>query len=79
MNTIPINSNKSKKRIALTLLVVVLLIINVIASALIFIDIRLIEMPETTIKVDLIEIDSVQSLNIYSSVFVTIILKNGAN
>ena len=58
MSTNPSNSYKSKKRIAFTLLVVAILIINIIASVFIFLDIRLMEMPETTIKVDLIEVNS---------------------
>ncbi len=58
MSTNPSNSYKSKRRIAFTLLVVAILIINIIASVFIFLDIRLMEMPETTIKVDLIEVNS---------------------
>ena len=54
----PSDSCKSKMRLVFTLLVVVILIINIIASVFIFLDIRVMEMPETTIKVDLIEINS---------------------
>lgn len=59
-------SYKSKRRIALTLLVVAILIINIIASVFIFLDIRLLETPEITIKVDLIEVNP-EELIIYHS------------
>jgi len=51
-------SNSDKRKRVFTILVFILLIINIIASALIFLDLHLIKMPETTIKVDLLEIDS---------------------
>lgn len=49
-------SNSDKRKIVVILLVFILLIINIIVSGLLFFDIRLIEMPETTIDIDLIEI-----------------------
>lgn len=52
------DSCKNKIRLVFTLLLVVILIINIIVSAFIFLDIQVMEMPETTIKVDLIEINS---------------------
>ena len=52
------DSCRNKIRLVFTLLLVVILIINIIVSAFIFLDIQVMEMPETTIKVDLIEINS---------------------
>lgn len=55
-------SSKNKRRIAYIILVVALLIINIITSAFIFLDIRLMESPETTIKIDLIEVNSEEAI-----------------
>ena len=75
------DSCKSKMRLVFTLLVVVILIINIIASVFIFLDIRVMEMPETTIKVDLIEINSEEiiihhSIEIYNPNQFEIIVDN---
>lgn len=43
------------RRIVIIILII-LLFINIIASAFIFLDIRILEMPDTTIKIDLIEL-----------------------
>jgi LEA14-like dessication related protein len=74
-------SNSDKKKIVFTLLVFILLIINIIVSALLFLDIQIIEMPETTIEIDLIEIDAKElllqtSIEIYNSNRFEIIVDN---
>ena len=74
-------SHKSKRRIAFTLLVLAILIINIIASLFIFLDIRLLETPEITIKADLIEVNPEEllihhSLEIYNPNQFEIIVDN---
>ena len=46
-----------KKRI-FTLVLVIVTIINIIAAAFIFIDIQVMQAPETTVKIDFLEINS---------------------
>ena len=75
------DSYKSKMKLVFTLLVVIILIINIITSAFLFLDIRVMEMPETTIKVDLIEINSEEiiihhSIEIYNPNQFEIIVDN---
>ncbi len=55
-----INSKKprSKRKIAFSLIIAAIITINIIVGALIFLDIRVIEAPEVTIEVDLLEINS---------------------
>lgn len=74
-------SNADKKKIVFTLLVFILLIINIVVSALLFLDIQIIEMPETTIEIDLIEIDAKEiilqtSIEIYNPNRFEIIVDN---
>ena len=81
MSTSSYNLFKNKKIIAFTLLVTVILFINIIASIFIFLDIQLMEMPETTIKVDLIEINTEEiiihhSIEIYNPNQFEIIIDN---
>jgi len=54
----PSTSARSKRRIALSLFIAALLIINVVVVGLIFLDIRVIESPEVKVELDLIEINS---------------------
>lgn len=54
--------SSSKKKIAFTLFITVITIINIIACALIFSDIQLMKSPETTIKIDLIEINAEEAI-----------------
>ena len=53
---------RSKKRIAIVSLIVILIIINFIVSALIFIDIRVIKSPDITIELDVLEINSNEAI-----------------
>ena len=56
-----INFNKlprSKRKIALSIFIVAILIINIVTCSLIFFDIRVIKSPDVTIKLDLLEINS---------------------
>ncbi|MCK4996517.1 MAG: hypothetical protein KAR55_06475, partial [Thermoplasmatales archaeon] len=46
-----------KKR-TVTLILVIVTIINIIAGSLIFINIQIMQMPETTIKIDVLEMNS---------------------
>ncbi|MCK5458725.1 MAG: hypothetical protein KAI20_02445, partial [Thermoplasmatales archaeon] len=50
--------HKSKRKIAFSLIIAAIITINIIAGALIFLDIRVIEAPEVTIEIDLLEINS---------------------
>ncbi|UCD14483.1 MAG: LEA type 2 family protein [Thermoplasmatales archaeon] len=60
------NLYEGKRRIVFILLIIAILLTNIIASAFIFLDIRLIEVPETTIYVDLIEVNSEEAIIYYS-------------
>ncbi len=51
-------TNKSKRKIAFSLIIAAIITINIIAGALIFLDIRIIKTPEVTIEIDLLEINS---------------------
>jgi LEA14-like dessication related protein len=55
-------SNSDKRRIVFTLFVLILLIINIIVSTLLFLDIQILEMPDTTVTINLIDIDSKELL-----------------
>jgi len=57
-----IKPKKNKIPIAVTLLVIALLIINIGATAIIFLDIQLIKSPETTIKIDVVELNPADAL-----------------
>jgi len=50
--------NKSKRKIALSLIIVIVLSINIIISSLIFFDIRVVKSPEMTLDINIIEINS---------------------
>ena len=60
MNVKFLGSNK--KKIAITLVIIILLLINILAASLLFWDIQLIKSPETTIKIDLIEINAEETI-----------------
>lgn len=54
--------NKNKRKIAFAIIIAVLTIINIIAGALIFLDIQVMKSPETTIKIDIQEINAEEAL-----------------
>jgi len=49
--------SSNKRKLAVVIIIIALLVINIIVSALIFWDIQLIESPEITIEIDLLEIN----------------------
>jgi LEA14-like dessication related protein len=55
-------SSRSKRKIAFSIFIVAILIINVVTCALIFLDIRVIKSPEVTIELDLVEINSNEAI-----------------
>jgi len=57
MNNRSSRLTSDKKVIGIAILIVVMLILNITASVFIFFDIRILEMPDTTIEVNIIEID----------------------
>jgi len=52
----------SKGKIAFSLIIAAIIIINIVAGALIFLDIRVIKSPEVTIELDLVEINSNEAI-----------------
>ncbi|MFO7678062.1 MAG: hypothetical protein R6V50_06765 [Thermoplasmatota archaeon] len=52
------SSPKSKRKIAFSLLVLIILVINIIITALIFVDIQVISSPEIVLELDILEINS---------------------
>lgn len=65
MNTRSSRIFLGKWRIVIVILIV-LLFLNIIASAIIFFDIKIMEMPDTTIKIDLIDISPEEVMIFYS-------------
>ncbi len=55
-------SSISRGKIAFSLIIATIIIINIVAGALIFLDIRVIKSPEVTIELDLIEINSNEAI-----------------
>lgn len=55
-------SLRSKRKIAISIIIVAILIINMVTCALIFLDIRVIKSPEITIELDLVEINSNEAI-----------------
>ena len=55
-------SSRSKRKIAFSIIIVAMLIINIVTCALIFLDIRVIKSPEITIELDLVEINSNEAI-----------------
>ena len=58
---------KSKLRIGFIILIVVMLLINIIFGALIFLDLRVLKTPETTIQIELVEVNS-EEVVIYQNI-----------
>ena len=56
------DSRRNIKKIALAVLIAAIIIINVVAGALIFLDIQVMKSPETTIKIDIQEINAEEAL-----------------
>jgi len=52
----------SKRKIIFSLIIAIIIIINIVAGALIFLDIRVMKSPEVTIELDLIEINSNEAI-----------------
>lgn len=52
----------SKRKIIFSLIIVIIITINIVAGALIFLDIRVMKSPEVTIELDLIEINSNEAI-----------------
>ncbi len=51
-------TNKSKRKIAFSLIIAAIIIINIVVGALIFLDIQVVNSPEINIEIDLLEINS---------------------